>query len=99
MVYGQLKHIVDVSVNPEGKIIIITKNNGKLTTYRCLANKDALNDIIMFNKLLLNDEFYEIEKNWYTTKTNDTILDIPENLELTPANYPMPSSVEWFYLY
>ena len=99
MVYGQLKHVVDVYVNPGGKIIIITRNNGKLTTYKCLANKDALNDIIMFNKLLLGGEFYEIEKNWYTTKSMDKILDVPENLELTPANYPTPGSVEWQYLY
>lgn len=102
MVYGDLKNVEDVVINPiAGKIIVITREKEGRTIHKYTADKNRLNDIIVINMLTNGavKKTYEISANWYTTKYIDTILDVPEDLELTADNYKEPDAISWHYLY
>lgn len=105
MVYGDLKNVKNVAINPiAGKIaVIIREKEGVTTIHRYTADKNKLNDIIVINMLTneVTNITYKnyISDNWYVTKYTDTILDIPENLELTEDNYKEPNAISWRQLY
>lgn len=98
MVYGDLKNVEDVAINPiAGKIaVLIREKEGVTTVHRYTADKNKLKDIIVINMLTNRavEKTYKshISVNWYTAKT-DTILDVPEDLELTADNYREPDAI------
>lgn len=102
MVYGDLKNVEDVIINPvAGKVVVVTRKKEDRTIHKYTADKNRLNDIIMIN--MLTDravkKIYEISANWYTTKYIGAILDVPEDLKLTADNFKEPDEISWIYLY
>ena len=99
MFYGDLKNVEDITINPsEGKIIIATKGLNKNEVYKCYADKDRLNEIIIINILGSDPEDYSIDNGWYTNRYTKDILSVPKDLEIELGVYDGPGYICWYYL-
>lgn len=97
MFYGNFKNVVDVTINPyEGKIIIVTSGLDENEVYKCYADKDKLNEILIAN--ILGPEDYLIDNGWYITRYTKNILNVPKDLELEFGIYDEPGYISWYYL-
>ena len=97
MFYGNFKNVVDVTINPrEGKIIIVTSGLDENEVYKCYADKDKLNEILIANILGPGD--YLIDNGWYITRYTKNILNVPKDLELEFGIYDEPGYISWYYL-
>lgn len=99
MFYGNLKNVVDVTINPyEGKIIIVTERLDENEVYKCYADKDKLSEILISNILELGSENYLIDYGWYIARYTKNILSVPKDLELEFGIYDEPGYISWYYL-
>ena len=97
IVYGNFKNVVDVTINPsEGKIIVVTTGLDENEVYKCYADKDKLNEILIAN--ILGPEDYLIDNGWYITRYTKNILSVPKDLELEFGIYDEPGYISWYYL-